>query len=57
MNEPDRAAGDENAYDEHRERLAALELEDEDAFEITDPKHPRHHEVMSDIWDNREKVA
>lgn len=24
---------------------------DEDAYEITDPKHPRHHEVMADYVD------
>jgi len=24
---------------------------DEDAYEITDPKHPRHHEVMADYAD------
>jgi hypothetical protein len=23
-------------------------------YEITDPKHPDHHEVMSEIWDSRE---
>jgi hypothetical protein len=27
---------------------------DEDAYDITDPKHPRHHEVMADIADLKE---
>ena len=53
--EPDRDYGDENAYEEHRERFE--EREDEDAYELTDPKHPRHHEAMVDAYDNREKVA
>lgn len=26
------------------------------AYDITDPKHERHHEVMSDLWDNRDKT-
>jgi len=83
--EPDREAGDENAYEEHRGRLGdglcercglnvqlpekdwcgdcTLEVEalladtDEDAYDLTDPKHTRHHDAMVDAWDNREKVA
>jgi len=31
--------------------------DDEDAYEITDPKHPRHYEAMVDAWDNRDKAA
>ena len=26
-------------------------FDDEEAYEITDPKHPRHHERMADIAD------
>jgi hypothetical protein len=26
-------------------------IHSEDGYEITDPKHPRHHEVMSDLYD------
>jgi hypothetical protein len=28
-----------------------------EAYVVTDPKHPRHYEVMADLWDNREKCA
>lgn len=27
---------------------------DEDAYDPTDPKHPRYHAVMSEIYDSRE---
>lgn len=28
--------------------------EDEQAYDLRDPKHPRHYEVMADLWDFRE---
>lgn len=27
---------------------------DEDAYDPTDPKHPRFHSIHADIWDSRE---
>ena len=30
---------------------------EEGAYDLSDPKHPRHYETMVDAWDNREKVA
>ena len=31
------------------------DTEDEDAYDLSDPKHPRFHSTHVDIWDAREK--
>lgn len=57
MFEPDRDYGDEDAYERQQARLRGYdELDEDDAYELTDPKHPRHYEAMVDAWDNRDKT-
>jgi hypothetical protein len=36
------------------ERIEVPTGYEEDAYELSDPKHPRHHEVYADISDARE---
>lgn len=38
-------------YDAYHERMSA---DDEDAYDLADPKHPRHHEVYADASDAKE---
>lgn len=42
------------AYDEYRERMRAPVEADESGYDISDPKHPDHHDVYADVWDARE---
>lgn len=44
------------AYVEYHERRSARD-EDEDAYDLADPKHPRHHEVYADVSDAREETG
>lgn len=51
--EPNWDAGTENAYEQHRARLAAWDDDgpDMEAYELDDPKHPTFYERMVDIAD------
>jgi hypothetical protein len=39
--------------EEEQRKIRRLRYEDV-PYEIRDPKHPDHYEVMADIWDNRD---
>ena len=47
----------ENAALPDEDWCESCTTEHELAFDVADPKHPRHYDVMADLWDNREKVA
>lgn len=36
-------------------RTSAFRFANDDAFAISDPKHPDYHSVHADLWDMREK--
>jgi hypothetical protein len=46
--------------EESRERNEELDFhltgDEEEGYDLDDPKHPTYHDRMSEIWDNRDKT-
>lgn len=42
-----------NEADRARSSYVRSSYDEDDAYEVTDPKHNRYHSTMSDLWDSR----
>lgn len=40
--------------DRARSSYVRSSYDEDDAYEVTEPKHSRYHSTMSDLWDSRE---